>query len=312
MRLFTVRGSEERPALLLEPDLQHIGRGPGNDLVLAHDPAVSSEHATVWLEDGHGWIRDLGSRNGTFVNGARIRATALRDGDTIEIGAVTLVARGRVAKAAATRKIRMLEDLDTGLRYPFAGQRIVIGSHAGADLKVDMGDAELALSLLDDGEIWSSSLEDDAPLAVGEAFPAGDRRFAVVEVEVSASATEDLGVRRAPYQLRVRLDASTGAQAELTDPDADRTHTVNAETRATLLYLLAKARLNPFDTADGWLSDAEAGVGIWGRKGSEDARKLHVVIHRLRKELRQAGFDPWFIEKRRRAVRLALDAVAIG
>ena len=50
---------------------------------------------------------------------------------------------------------------------------------------------------------------------------------------------------------------------------------------------------------------------VWGKKGSADANGLHVLVHRLRKELKEAGFDPWFIEKRRKAIRLALREVEI-
>ena len=48
-----------------------LGREPSCDVVVA-DEAVSRQHALVWMRDGEGWIQDLRSRNGTFVNDARI------------------------------------------------------------------------------------------------------------------------------------------------------------------------------------------------------------------------------------------------
>ena len=48
-----------------------IGKGPRNDIVIA-DPAVSTAHAMVKLEGSAYVIRDIGSRNGTYVNGDRI------------------------------------------------------------------------------------------------------------------------------------------------------------------------------------------------------------------------------------------------
>jgi hypothetical protein len=64
-----------------------IGRGIENSVALAEDQKVSRLHAS--LEDyGAGWsIEDLGSRNGTYVNGSRLSAKqALRPGDEIKIG----------------------------------------------------------------------------------------------------------------------------------------------------------------------------------------------------------------------------------
>ncbi|MEM9038166.1 MAG: FHA domain-containing protein [Actinomycetota bacterium] len=61
-----------------------IGRDPGQDISLAV-PAVSRGHAVVERDD-HGYrLRDLDSRNGTFVNGDRVGASAvpLRDGDEV-------------------------------------------------------------------------------------------------------------------------------------------------------------------------------------------------------------------------------------
>lgn len=48
-----------------------IGRGPDNDLVI-DDPCVSLRHAAVSLREGTWWLKDLGSTNGTLVNGQRI------------------------------------------------------------------------------------------------------------------------------------------------------------------------------------------------------------------------------------------------
>jgi pSer/pThr/pTyr-binding forkhead associated (FHA) protein len=70
-----------------------IGKGPRNDLVIA-DPAVSSAHAVVRAEGEHFTISDLGSRNGTFVNGKRlVQPQQLQHGDVIGIGLSKLTFR---------------------------------------------------------------------------------------------------------------------------------------------------------------------------------------------------------------------------
>lgn len=62
-----------------------IGRGADQDMVLA-DIAVSRRHVTVHAEGGRFRLRDLGSGNGTLVNGQRVDTVILNDGDQIELG----------------------------------------------------------------------------------------------------------------------------------------------------------------------------------------------------------------------------------
>jgi pSer/pThr/pTyr-binding forkhead associated (FHA) protein len=63
-----------------------IGRNPTEGLVLASDAQVSRQHARLEYTDGQWVLSDAGSRNGTFVNGARVTRQALRPGDVIRIG----------------------------------------------------------------------------------------------------------------------------------------------------------------------------------------------------------------------------------
>ncbi|HLF82833.1 MAG TPA: FHA domain-containing protein, partial [Blastocatellia bacterium] len=70
-----------------------IGKGPRNDIVIA-DPAVSTAHAMVRLEGTVYTINDIGSRNGTFVNGERVAEShQLSHGDVIGIGLSKLTFR---------------------------------------------------------------------------------------------------------------------------------------------------------------------------------------------------------------------------
>ncbi len=62
-----------------------IGRLADNDLVIP-DPGVSRHHAEVVEDNGRYLIRDLGSTNGTVVNGSPVTSHRLQDGDRIAFG----------------------------------------------------------------------------------------------------------------------------------------------------------------------------------------------------------------------------------
>jgi pSer/pThr/pTyr-binding forkhead associated (FHA) protein len=71
---------------LLDPNRAlHIGRDPGNDVVL-RDPRVSRHHAEIVFERGFFVLRDLGSSNGSYVNGHRIRVAPLTNDSKMKFG----------------------------------------------------------------------------------------------------------------------------------------------------------------------------------------------------------------------------------
>lgn len=123
-----------------------IGRDAGADLCLDEDPRVSHAHARIAVRDGSAvTIEDLGSGNGTFVNGARVSGLhPLADGDVIVVGTTALaiavaappVPIDTVAETAP--RIRNVATLDWGgnvltLR---GGDEIVIGRDAACDLVI--------------------------------------------------------------------------------------------------------------------------------------------------------------------------------
>jgi hypothetical protein len=64
-----------------------VGRAPGCGVVLADDTFVSQVHARVFRRNREVLVEDLGSTNGTFVNGDRIdKTTRIRRGDTVQFG----------------------------------------------------------------------------------------------------------------------------------------------------------------------------------------------------------------------------------
>jgi pSer/pThr/pTyr-binding forkhead associated (FHA) protein len=63
-----------------------IGRDATNDVVILNDSKVSRLHAELQFRDGRWLLLDLGSRNGTIVNGRQVRQHPLKGGDKIQCG----------------------------------------------------------------------------------------------------------------------------------------------------------------------------------------------------------------------------------
>jgi adenylate cyclase len=77
--------AEGQQAIELRP-INSLGRHPNNTIQLL-DKIVSKEHCILEQRDGHFILRDLGSLNGTYVNGERVRGeTVLKHGDEIALG----------------------------------------------------------------------------------------------------------------------------------------------------------------------------------------------------------------------------------
>jgi adenylate cyclase len=67
-----------------------IGRKhPENDVTLENDEMVSRRHCRLWLREGRVVVRDLDSRNGTFVNGVSVLEHVFERGDRLKVGSST-------------------------------------------------------------------------------------------------------------------------------------------------------------------------------------------------------------------------------
>ncbi|MEN0065030.1 MAG: FHA domain-containing protein [Myxococcota bacterium] len=298
-----------------------IGRGPGNDLVVP-DGMVSWEHLKVWSERSTVWVSDAGSTNGTFVNGSRIRGTVqLNEGDKITVGSLELHLQLHGEHTGNTEVDNKgsvaLEELSTKLQHPFRSNRFTIGSAEDADLRI-RGALPYAVEFAIHGpdDIWMMVDNDDLPVEIGKTFEVAGMEFRLVRVEDNQRQPTIQPVRdRFPYALRATLDGPTGPVAELSNLRDGTRVRVEAETRAVLLYLLGR-RVAEDHRSDvpkdevGWIPDDDVIVGVWGRAGLPDgANRLKVLVHRLRAEIRKAGFDPWFIERRRRFIRVRVREV---
>jgi len=88
IRLGQTKGADSGRELEFDQDLIRIGRMPDSDVNF--DPEVdldaSGRHAEIRSENGRYILIDAGSRNGTWLNGRRVKHAALRADDEIELG----------------------------------------------------------------------------------------------------------------------------------------------------------------------------------------------------------------------------------
>src|SRR5688500_5845880 len=83
-RVVEIVATDERPFVL--------GRVQGSDLVL-RDSRASRRHVALTPADGGLRLEDLGSANGTLVDGSRVEEALLHGGETLDVGGVRLAVR---------------------------------------------------------------------------------------------------------------------------------------------------------------------------------------------------------------------------
>ncbi|CAN5589104.1 hypothetical protein BH23ACT7_BH23ACT7_23400 [soil metagenome] len=89
--LVAVRGANAGARFLLDRDVVTVGRHPGSDIFL-DDITVSRRHAEFRRDAQRFWVHDVGSLNGTYVNGVRAEDQRLTTGDEVQVGKFKLVA----------------------------------------------------------------------------------------------------------------------------------------------------------------------------------------------------------------------------
>jgi len=103
LRLVMTQGPQPGQTFSLDKDFVTIGRDPVNDITI-NSPKVSRQHARLVRRGGVIVLEDLGSTNGTFVNGMRLTSPhTLASGDVISLGDVaTFTFYGQPADADET------------------------------------------------------------------------------------------------------------------------------------------------------------------------------------------------------------------
>ena len=85
--LLTIERERGGEAVRIEPGAMFsVGRAADADFVITDDPHVSAMHFRLHCRDAEWWLEDLGSRNGTYVNGVPVRQTVVHHHDRIAVG----------------------------------------------------------------------------------------------------------------------------------------------------------------------------------------------------------------------------------
>lgn len=93
-KLVVVEPAERKGTEFPLADEMTLGRAPGCGVSLPEDSFVSQLHARIFRRDGDLHLEDLGSTNGTYLNGKRITVAApIRKGDRVQVGRTTLELR---------------------------------------------------------------------------------------------------------------------------------------------------------------------------------------------------------------------------
>lgn len=297
-----------------------LGRAPPCDLVLG-DQAVSRRHASLRVHRGRLVVEDLKSRNGTFVDERGVTDPIALDGKhRLRLGNrlnLELDVRLGGSRSIPTRPVWALEAVQGGVRTRI-GQELRIGT--GDECTIHLPSGPLTAAVLhvqaDGNEVWLGQDDDMRELELDEVFDVEGHAFRLVQAIQDGGATITTLAPEGttwPYRIETTMQA-TGPDAVVEDMRSGQRHRLRGANRAVLLYLLAKGwtadkGLGAVPEQLGWVDDEELVVGVWGRRGRP--QQLKVLLCRVRGELREAGFDPWFIERRRGQTRVRIEDTQI-
>lgn len=266
-----------------------VGRDPWSDLVIA-DPAVSGSHALL-LWDGQGWsVRDLGSRNGTVVDGAPIEVGApvpLGSGARVTLGGceLTLVDPGPPRPMITGPSGTML--LDGALGVPGADGVFVVPG--------------------DEGDWWIDDGVGRRPLCDRQVFEAAGQRWTAHLEGALPPTREDRVADGGPLlRFRVSLDEEH-VDLWVRTPDASVAIPSRAHhyTLVTLARQVLADRAAGIDDADvGWVATQTLCQQLRLQRGA-----VYTHLYRARKQLTEAGFPGLaerLVEHRTEATQLRL------
>lgn len=200
-----------------------VGRRPSNDVCVS-ERSVSGKHASITRIGDALWLEDLGSTNGTYVNGKRIDRSEIQAGDDIVIGKVHMRCRADAAPVNAPAEPSLDRSLDDSFDTSFRDADLI-----RADEDDDLDESmRAALALYEDDSASEPAPEpavvdedddldfsEDARLFAQSAnHPAPAARADVDESVPEAAAEIAPDIAEEPMTLTDRAKVALGRQAE--------------------------------------------------------------------------------------------------
>jgi hypothetical protein len=197
MRLYYRNKRGEQKSIELTDKALTIGRSADAD-VLILDEKASRVHCGIRFWDGDYYIKDLKSKNGTFVNDTAIDIHLLRQGDKIRVGSSIFVYEGdEESTGANTAVLKMQDEFDHGKGYSTILREIVDETSPAADATADEAKVvETPVeSKAEDPGMKDPTVEEDAPPA-----EAVKRKPALRKRKLAASKKTAIRIKRSPSQ----------------------------------------------------------------------------------------------------------------
>lgn len=275
-----------------------VGRSPECRVAIA-ESVVSTHHAAFRWHGNAWWVRDLGSRNGTRLDGRGLGA-----------GEEARVVVGSVLTFGDDSESWVLEESGAPV---VAGERLGDGARAFADggvlLLPNTEDPRLAIVQQATGA-WFIDDDSGTSVADGDLVQAGEERWRIslpVEIERTVEA------RPAPVQMRFRV-SSDEEYVEITLVDGGQETHLRPRSFNYLLLTLARLRLQDAELEEasrGWVDQERL-----ARMLAIERNTVNVQVYRARQALGKIRDDLGMrlVERRSRTsqLRLGLDEVEIG
>jgi DNA-binding NtrC family response regulator len=207
-------------AVIVSTGTAQVGSNPMNEVVV-EDPTVSRFHCEVGVGPEGAWVKDLGSANGTEVDGVRVKEAYLKDGCALKLGQVTL--RFSLSGEVTPRPLSAADHFGP-LVGPSARMRACFAQLERA--------AETSRPVLLEGETGTGKTV--AAEALHEASARKDEPFLTVDCASLAPADLEgaLFGREAPRRLSVFEEVRSGTL--LLDEVAELPHEVQGRLTAVL------------------------------------------------------------------------------